>query len=385
MQDTRLQSDILLIKGISILLMGIGVVMIYSAQGRIGRNESVSGFWNTPAGKQVIFAFIGIILMQMTSYINIDKLKFKEHLLKWLGLWIMAGAILILLCVYIPGIGLEVNNARRWIKIGTISFQPSEIVKFATIIFLCGLLSNENFNIRNFFTGLIPIIIVLGIICGIIGKEDLGTSALIALVGALLLIASGAKIWHLFIPAMPAIAGFCYMIIKKPYRLKRITTFLNIWEDPQGSGYHAIQSLISIADGSWLGTGLGLGVQKYGYLPEDTTDFIFSVICEEFGMIGGIFIIALFICIIVLCWRIYRSIEDKFSRLLIFGLTSIIGFQAAMNIAVATVSVPTKGIALPFISAGGSGLICFSIAIGLISSTVKYAENTNKIVAKNLK
>ncbi len=363
-----LKSDILLLEGISILLMGIGIVMIYSAQGRIGGEESFSSFWNTPAGKQMIFAIFGVILMHITSRANIEKLKLKDDFLKWPGLWIMLGSLVILFGVYVPGIGLEVNNARRWIKIGTISFQPSEIVKFSTIIFLSGLICYEKFDIRRFFSGIMPTILILGLICGIIGKEDLGTSALIALVSGLLLLAGGARLWHLLIPSLPALAGFGYMIIKKPYRLKRITTFLDIWKDPQGSGYHAIQSLISIADGSWLGTGLGLGVQKYGYLPEDTTDFIFSVICEELGMLGGVFVILLIIWMIIICWRIYRSIEDEFGKLLVFGLTCIIGFQSAMNIAVATVSVPTKGIALPFISAGGSGLICFSVAIGLICS-----------------
>ena len=365
----ELQSEILLMQGIAVLLMGVGVVMIYSAQGRIGVESS--GFWNSPAGKQIVFAFIGIVLMSIVSRMNTDVLRLKKSIIRWSGLWILLASLAVLLCVYVPGIGLKVNNARRWLKIGAISFQPSEIVKFATVIFLAGLLSSPKFNVRSFFKGLVPVIIVLGVICGIIGREDLGTSALIALVGGLMLIAGGAKYWQMLVPVIPAIGGFVYMIIKKPYRLERIMTFMNIWKDPQGSGYHPIQSLISIADGGWFGKGLGLGIQKYGYLPEDTTDFIFSIICEELGIIGGVLIIGLIVWLMIICWRIYRSAEDDFSRLLIFGLGCIIGLQSAMNIAVATVSIPTKGIALPFVSAGGSGLICFAIAIGIISAVGK--------------
>ena len=156
--------------------------------------------------------------------------------------------------------------------------------------------------------------------------------------------------------------------------MRRITAFLAPEADPRGSGYHAIQSLIAIGDGGWFGMGLGEGLQKYGYLPEDTTDFIYSIICEELGAVGGFAVLAIFAVLVMVGWRIYRHVEDPFGRLLVVGLLGTIGLQAAINIAVATVSMPTKGIALPFVSAGGSGLIFAAIAIGMVCSVNRYSE-----------
>ena len=206
-----------------------------------------------------------------------------------------------------------------------------------------------------------------------IGKEDFGTAALIAVVSGLVLITGGARLWHLILFALPGAAMFAALIIEKPYRLRRITAFMDIWSDPQDSGYHAIQSLVAIGNGGWWGAGLGKGIQKYGYLPEDTTDFIFSIVCEELGFLGAVLVIALLATLVWCGWRIFHRCGDGLGKLLTFGIVGTIALQAAMNIAVATVSVPTKGIALPFVSAGGSGLIFSAMALGLVCSVARQA------------
>ena len=370
----RIETDILWLKGIAAGLMGFGVVMVYSAQGRVNQIPALADFFSSPAGKQVIFVLVSLILISVVSRLNVKKLRIENGILRWIGFWIMILAIVLSASVYFPLIGLSVNGARRWLKVGPVSFQPSEFAKFSTVIFLAGMLAYNRFDKRSFFKGLVPLVLMVGIVCGLIGKEDFGTAALIALVAGMMLIAGGAKLWQLTIPLLPAIGGFAYLIIVSPYRLKRLTTFLNIWKDPQGAGYHAIQSLISIGNGGWWGKGLGEGLQKYGYLPEDTTDFIFSIICEELGAIGGILVIVMMMLLVILGWRMLLRVRDDFSSLLIFGLISTIGLQGLMNVAVTTVSIPTKGIALPFISAGGSGLIFASIAIGLICGASRFGE-----------
>lgn len=230
-------------------------------------------------------------------------------------------------------------------------------------------------RIRRFWTGLLPMLLMLAVVAGLVGIEDFGTGALLALVGACILLAAGAKVWHLALTAMPGAVGLAYLIVAKPYRLERLKAFLDPFADPQGSGYHQVQSLITIASGGWWGQGLGAGIQKYGYLPEGRTDFIFAVICEELGLVGGIAVLGLFA---VLLWSGRRAMlqaHTEFGRLLALGVTLTVGFQAAMNVAVVTVSIPTKGIGLPLVSAGGSGVMLFGVLIGLMINVARHRSS----------
>jgi cell division protein FtsW len=211
--------------------------------------------------------------------------------------------------------------------------------------------------------------------------QDFGTAALIALCAMTMLLAGRVKISHIMIVLVPAIIAGTWFIAHKPYRMRRITAFLHPWDNPQGEGYHMIQSLLSFSTGGLFGRGLGNGIQKLGYLPEDTTDFIFAVICEELGLFGAMLTIALYLGIIYVAWQVIRQKRDDFGRMLAFGIASMIGLQAAINIAVATVSVPTKGLSLPLVSAGGSGLVITCAALGLLCSITRFARR-EKVVSE---
>ena len=291
-----------------------------------------------------------------------------------LALTILSLGLLVL--VLVPGIGEARNGARRWLPLGPsvigLGFQPSEIAKVALVLFLAAYAAHLGERIRRFWTGFLPCLLVLALFAGLVGVEDLGTGVLLAMVGACILLGAGARLWHLLLAALPAVSGLVYLILLKPYRLQRLASFLNPEADPQGAGYHQIQSLVTIASGGWWGQGLGAGVQKYGYLPEARTDFIFAVICEELGIIGGTAILALFA---VLLWqgrKAMLSATSEFGRLLALGASLTIGLQATMNVGVVTVSIPTKGISLPLVSAGGTGVIFFGILVGLLVNVARH-------------
>ena len=211
----------------------------------------------------------------------------------------------------------------------------------------------------------------MGAICLLVVIEDFGTAVLIGLCAVTILIAGRVKLWQLALIAPIAIAGGLWFMMHKSYRMTRMMSFRDPFANPQREGYHMIQSLLSFSTGGIFGTGLGRGVQKLGYLPEDTTDFIFAVICEELGIFGAILTIALYLGILYVAWQTIKQRKDGFGQLLAFGIGAMICLQALINIAVATVSVPPKGMSLPLVSAGGSGLVITSAALGLLYSVCR--------------
>jgi len=236
------------------------------------------------------------------------------------------------------------------------------------VVGLALLLSRSGSRVRSFWHGLLPCSLVVAVVAGLVGLEDFGTAALLAAVGGLMMLVGGCRVHHLVLVSIPGLVAMVQLVVSQPYRLARVLAFRNIWEDPYGSGYHPIQSLITIASGGWTGRGLGGGVQKYGYLPEARTDFIFSVISEEAGVLGAAAIILLFAAFLYLGFRAMWHAPNAFQRMIALGVTLVVSLQAAMNIAVVTVCVPTKGIALPLVSAGGSGVIFLGAAIGLLAA-----------------
>lgn len=371
----RVRGYALMLQGLVLALMGLGMVMIYSAQGRVDRPPMADDFLSSAASKQFMFAAMSVVLMAVFSRVDYQWFRAREQVFHSGAAWMLVLAVVFLIAVYIPGIGLKINGARRWMHFGPVTFQPSEFAKIALVIFLASKLTDPNYPKHSFFRGLVPLCLVIGLVCGLIGKEDLGTAALIAMVGGLMLLVGGVRLWHLLVPAIPGLLGFVGLILTASYRVKRITTFRNPWADPQGAGYHAIQSLIAIAGGGWWGQGIGEGLQKYGYLPEDTSDFIFSIIAEELGIVGGMTVLGFFAVIMIMGLLVYRQAKDDFGRMLVFGIVSTIGLQAVINVAVATVSMPTKGIALPFVSAGGSGLLFSAVAVGLVCSVSRHSAD----------
>lgn len=358
---------------IALALLSLGVVMVFSASASLTAPSITENVWKNVAVRQATYSLAAMIVLLFAGLCPYEVWRIRRASFFQPGLYLMVLSLFFLAAVLL--VGEERHGARRWLSLGPASlglgFQPSELAKLAEVVFLAGYAAYIGPRIRKFWSGLLPALCVLGLTCGLVGKEDLGTAVLLAAVGGGLLLAAGARIWHLALVSLPGIAGFVYLIKEEPYRIGRLTSFMDPYADPLGKGYHQIQSLITIASGGWWGRGLGCGIQKYGYLPEGRNDFIFAVICEELGIIGGLAVIALFG---LLLWHGRKAVlaaSTEFGRLLALGATLTIGLQAAMNIAVVTVSVPTKGIALPLVSAGGSGVILLGILVGMLVNVAR--------------
>ncbi len=279
--------------------------------------------------------------------------------------------IFVLLLAYVPGIGKSVNGSHRWLRLpipgigDALSVQPSEIAKWAMVFIVAWFATRRLSIIPSFYRGLLPALCLLGSVCFVIILEDLGTGALVMATGCIILLAAGARIWQfaMFIPL--GLMGLVAAIVTSPYRVARITAFLDPYQDAEKTGYHMIQSMLAVAGGEGFGRGLGFGLQKFGYLPEDTTDFLFAIICEELGIAGAAIIIVHFVVIICMGCAIVIRERSTMLRLVALGIVSTIGLQAIINLIVVTGLGPTKGIALPLVSSGGTGwlLTCFSIGI----------------------
>jgi cell division protein FtsW len=282
--------------------------------------------------------------------------------------WMLLVAVACNVLVLIPHIGISWNYSRRWLPLGPIQFEPSELAKWGVVLFLAWRLTSKSFDRNKFFTGFLPLLVPVGLLCGLVVIHDFGTAALIALCAVAMLVAGRVRTRHLLVVIPPVLAAAVWILTSTEYRWKRVTAFMNPYLAPQKEGYHMIQSLLSFATGGVTGRGLGNGIQKLGYLPEDTTDFIFSVICEELGLFGALLTVALFLGIVYVTWQALRQKTTDFGKMLAFGIGGMVAMQALINIAVATVSVPTKGLSLPLISAGGTGLVITGAALGLLLS-----------------
>jgi cell division protein FtsW len=361
--------DVLTLCVLALLLLG--VVMVQSASA--GAEMRTDWQWSAAGLKDAIFAGAALTVFFAVGSINYAWLgRIRSSRLKSPIFWLLAITALANVLVLIPHIGVAVNGARRWIRLGPIQIQPSELAKWAVVLFLAYWLSRRPVNLDKFFTGFLPTLIPVGVLCLLIIISDFGTATLIALAAMMMLLAGRVKWWHLLIVIPPVLAAGLWFIMHKEYRWRRITAFANPYAAPQKEGYHMIQSLLSFATGGWTGRGLGNGIQKLGYLPEDTTDFIFAVICEELGIFGAMLTIALYLGVLYCAWQTIKMKTDNFGKLLAFGIGTMVATQALINIAVATVSVPTKGLSLPLVSAGGSGLIITCAALGLLRSVCRF-------------
>ncbi len=366
-------------------LLGLGVVMVFSASASLTAPPITADPLRNPSVRQAAFSFIALVVMLWVSLYPYRRWEIRDGASFQWPVILMLVTVILLLLVLIPGGGEIRNGARRWLSLGPagvdLGFQPSEVAKLAIVLFLAGVCAKLGKRLRRFWSGLLPTVAIVGIAIALVGVEDFGTAALLAVVTGGVLVASRARLRHLLLVAVPAIAAMTGFVLSRPYRVARLLTFLDPYADPQGRGYHQIQSLIAIASGGWSGHGLGAGIQKYGYLPEGRSDFIFAVVCEELGVIGGAALIALFL---ILLWQGRRAMSaapNEFGRLLALGVTLTIGIQAAMNIAVVTVTVPTKGIALPLVSAGGTGDLVFAVMLGLLISVARDCRDARRRAA----
>ncbi len=368
--------DILTLCVVSLLLLG--VIMVQSASASVTGQDTSQ--WTAKGIKHALFALVSLITFLGIGAIDYGVLDRKPH--HWWQssiAWILIVAGIANLIVLIPHIGVAVNGARRWLPLGPIQVQPSEIAKWAVVLYLAWWLTYRPMDLDRFFSGFLPTIVPIGVLCLLVVIQDFGTATLIAATALVMLIAGRARWWHLFLVVPLVFAAGLWFVMHKEYRWKRIIAFENPYAAPQKEGYHMIQSLLSFSTGGVTGRGLGNGIQKLGYLPEDTTDFIFAVICEELGLFGAMLTIALYLGILYCAWQSLKEHRDGFGKMLAFGIGIMVSLQAVINIAVATVSVPTKGLSLPLVSAGGSGLVITCAALGLLRSVCRFQPQSEVV------
>lgn len=361
-------------------LMTLGVVMVYSASvSVIDAAFELKRWWDSPL-KQGAFAALGFLAMLLAAQVDYRVLHNDTVTGRRLTMLIWLIAAGLLLAVFIPGLGTRRMGATRWIRIplGPVdaSFQPGELAKVLLIIWLSAKLSHSAFDMRHWRRGFWPILIGAGALVGVTTKEDYGTGALmgVTLLTYLLLSRASFAQW-MTVLALGALLGG-YELIDKPHRVQRLLSYASTQPSDSADQYQVHQSLMAIGSGGWWGRGLGAGVQKYGYLPQAHNDFILAIICEELGVAGGLAVVVLYLLLILRAWWIALVTPDRLGKLLATGLALMIGLQAAFNVAVVTHSVPTKGISLPFVSAGGSGVVFLGIAAGLLASVGGHALRT---------
>lgn len=348
-----------------LILLSVGIVMVYSASSYYAmfRAKDSTLFLR----KQIFSSLLG--LAAMFFFMNVDYHKIKKVTLPLMGIVI---PLLLLVFLFEP-----VNGAQRWIQLGPLSFQPSELTKYVVVFFLANSLSSKGDEIKNFWTGIVPYIVVAGFYAGLVLiQKNLSIASLIMIVSFIMLFAAGGQIKHLFGYVMPTLvtAALAFALIPE-YRRKRMLNFINPWKDAAGNGYQLIQSFYALGAGGLLGLGLGQSRQKTLYMPEPHNDFIFAIIGEELGLVGCLAIISVFM---ILIWRgikVALNARDSYGMLLAVGITSVIAVQTIINIAVVTGSMPVTGVPLPFISYGGTSLAITMGAMGILLNISRQKKN----------
>lgn len=302
--------------------------------------------------------------------------KIDYHVWRKLVMPIFVTAIVLLILVFIPGIGAKVYGASRWIQIGAFSFQPSETAKLAVVLYLAAWFASKGAKkVGDFFEGLVPFLAILGILSFLIIKQpDTGTLGLIFFIAVTMFFVAGARLSHLAVLFSGGLAALGLLILLAPYRMRRFLVFMNPDYDPQGVGYHVNQALLAIGSGGVLGLGLGQSRQKFNYLPEPVTDSIFAIFSEEWGLLGAIVVICLFVYV---AWRglfVARKAPDEFGKLIAVGVVAWIISQAFINIAAITGLIPLTGVPLPFISYGGTSLVFLMSGVGILLNISKQAR-----------
>lgn len=365
MGKNRMAPDFWLLSSI-LGLLAIGIVMVYSAGSVLAFHDYGDSFYFVK--RQLLFALLGLVAMFFMM--NFDF----RHLRKYAKLGLLVCFVLLVI-VLIPGIGVVRGGARSWLGISSFGIQPSEFMKLGMILFLSYWLSKEDYKITIFTKGLLPPLGIMGLAFGLIMLQpDLGTGTVMMGASLLIVFTAGARIRHLAGLAAIGAVGFVGLILAAPYRLQRITAFLDPWSDPLGAGYQIIQSLYAIGPGGLAGLGLGMSRQKYSYVPEPQTDFIFSILAEELGFIGGLLVLLLFLILVWRGMRVAMTVEDSFGSLLAVGIVGMVAVQVVINIGVVIGLMPVTGITLPLISYGGSSLTLMLTALGILLNLSRYAR-----------
>lgn len=366
METQRKNIDFIMFVTVLILLF-FGTIMVFSSSAPHAYNY-MKGDTYSLIKKQIIFASIGLIAMLIMM--NYDYRKLAK-----ISPVIFIISMLTLLLVIIPGVGSVFNGARRWIVIAGQSFQPTELAKISLILFVSHSLTRRRSLIKKFKEGLLPYLILTGFVAGLIMLEPhFSATLVIGFVITVLLFCAGAKLKHFFFLSAPVLLAGTLLVFSQEYRLKRLVAFMDPWSDPRGGGWQIVQSLYAIGSGGIFGRGLGKSLQKFLYIPEPYNDFIFSVLAEEFGFFGVVTVMILF-CMFV--WRgikIAMNAPDLFGSLVAVGITSLVGIQVIINIAVVTSSMPVTGMPLPFFSYGGTSLVFLLLAVGILLNISRYGK-----------
>ncbi len=357
-----------------LILVSIGILMVYSSTAIISMRKYGSGFhylWN-----HLFTVVVGIIAIVILSKTNYKRLRPLVYVL-------LAVSLISLLLVFVPGVGISANGATRWIRLWPTTFQPSELVKVVMVIFLADYMDKNIYRMNDFRYGIaIPAGVMLIFQCIIMFQPDFGAVISLGTLTLSLLILGGARLIHIGAILLLSFPLIYTLVISSSYRMKRILCFIDPWEEPLGCGFQLVQSFIAFGNGRFFGVGLGGSKQKLYFLPEVHTDFIFSFIGEELGLIGALAVLGIFLWIIIKGFRVSKQTNDPFSYFLALGLTMMIGIQVIINFAVSTGLMPTKGLPLPFISYGGSALLINMAAVGILINISQ--QNESSAVEKSI-
>jgi cell division protein FtsW len=357
---TELKLDPVMLGLVLVLLLG-GFVILASASITISDNATGNPFFYLE--RQLVAAAIGLAAGLFCLFVPM-------HVWQTLGPLLLLVGLALLVVVLVPGVGYEVNGATRWVRFGVMNLQVSEPARLCLLIYLAGYVVRQQKALREQFVGFLRPMLVLSLGCALLLAEpDFGAAIVLLATALVVLFVAGARIRDFILFFSATVIAVVALTLTSPYRLNRLTGFLDPWADPYNSGFQLTQSLIAIGRGEWFGVGLGAGVQKLFYLPEAHTDFVFAVFAEEFGLLGSVVLIALFLALL---WRVFKlamraaDSERFFEAFLAIGLGTWLGLQAFINVGVNMGLLPTKGLTLPLISYGRSSLIVAMIAIGLL-------------------
>ena len=346
------------------LLVAIGLIMIFSASSAQAYADHRDTAYYVK--HQGLYLGAGLILSYIAYQIDYRKLKALAPIV----LVLCIGG---LIAVLVPHVGVVVNGARRWIGAGAFSLQPSEFAKLGLVLYLSAVLAGRGDRIKSISRGVFPLLAVTAVMAILVFVEpDMGTASLLVFTAFAMLFAAGARIEHLVAIILVTLPPIAFLVLASPYKRARVFAFLNPWKDPQNTGFHIVQSLLALGSGGLTGVGAGESRAKFFYLPEQYTDFIFSVLGEEFGLAGTITVVVLFLFVAYRAIRIAIAAPDRFGFFLASGCTAMIVIQAFVNIGVVTSSWPVTGVPLPFISFGGSSLIVSLLCVALIMNVGRY-------------
>lgn len=356
-QTQRAPYDIQLLFPV-LFLVGIGVVMVYSASSALALKKFGSDYFFLK--KQAVFTLLGIIVLVICRH-------FPYTFYRPLSYPVLLLSLVFLIALFIPHFGVSAGGATRWLRVGRFTFQPSELARFALVIYLAYSLEKKGDRLKDFSIGFLPHVFIPAIFAGLIFKQpDFGSVVILGVLTWLMLFIGGVRIKHLFVMILALVPIGMYLLMSAEYRWKRLLGFIDPWQYPADEGYQIVHSLMAFGTGGIWGAGIGKGYQKLFYLPEPHTDFIFSVIGEELGLIGILVIIGLYAWILIRGIQIAKTTEDPFGSFLAVGLTVAMGLQIVVNMGVALGLLPTKGLTLPFLSYGGTSLLLNMASIGIL-------------------